>query len=156
MLGRVIRKAKPEEAKVLSELALRSKGYWGYDAKFLDGCKEELCYDKNQLLSADYCFKVAQLNNHQIVGFFALNFLGKTQVELEALFIAPEFIGQGWGIQLLNSALQVAKDHQAKSILIQSDPFAEAFYLANGACKIGESESQSMPKRFLPLLEISL
>ena len=32
----------PDEARLLSELALRSKGHWGYDQAFLDACRAEL------------------------------------------------------------------------------------------------------------------
>lgn len=151
-----IRFAKPEEVAVLSALALRSKGHWGYDLEFLASCKEELTYAWEQLVSPSYCFQVAELDGHTITGFFALNFLGSAHPELEALFIAPDFIGQGWGKQLLNAAIAVAKEHKAKSIKLQGDPFAEDFYLANGAVKVGETESNSIPGRFLPLLEICL
>lgn len=152
----VIRLAKPEEAPTLSSLALKSKAYWGYDDDFIASCKEELCYSQNQLLSPSFCFKVAELNNQIVSGFFALNYVGSKHPELEALFVDPAFIGQGWGKSLLMSAIEVAKINQAKSIKIQSDPFAEHFYLANGAIKVGETESHSIPGRFLPQLEILL
>ena len=35
MNGDVLRSARADEVQMLSELALRSKGYWGYDAAFL-------------------------------------------------------------------------------------------------------------------------
>jgi N-acetylglutamate synthase-like GNAT family acetyltransferase len=151
-----IRFAKPQEALLLSELALRSKGYWGYDANFLASCKEELSYDESQLSSPAYCFKVAEVHGYKIIGFFALNFLDTDYAELEALFIEPEVIGQGWGKHLLTAAIAVAKEHKAKCIALQADPFAEDFYLANGAVKVGETESQSISGRFLPLFEICL
>jgi hypothetical protein len=31
----LIRAARPDEAGFLSDLAVRAKGYWGYDAAFL-------------------------------------------------------------------------------------------------------------------------
>lgn len=156
MTADFIRFAKPEEASLLSELALRSKGYWGYDIDFLSSCKEELTYNNKQILSPTYCFKLAELIDHTITGFFALNFLGSEHPELEALFIDPDFIGQGRGKLLLSSAKAVAKIHNAKSIRLQGDPYAENFYLANGAIKVGETESHSISGRFLPLLEICL
>ena len=152
----VIRSAKVQEAQLLSDLALRSKGHWGYDADFLLNCKTELTYDPSQLLSPTYSFKLAELKQQCIAGFFALNFLQPEFPELEALFIDPEFIGRGWGKRLLDAAVSVAQQHQAQRIKIQSDPFAEDFYLANGAIKVGETESQSIQGRFLPLLEICL
>ena len=156
MTAAIIRIAKPEEASALSELALCSKRHWGYDADFLASCKEELTYTSEQLSSPSYCFQVAEIPSQDIAGFFALNFLDSEHPELEALFIDPNFIGQGWGNKLLNSAISVAKTHKAKSIKLQGDPFAEGFYLANGAVKVGETESLSIPGRFLPLLEICL
>lgn len=156
MATNVIRFAKPQEALLLSELAMRSKGHWGYQDDFLENCKEELTYSSAQIESPTSCFKLIELNGHDIAGFFALNFLGSDSPELEALFIEPEFIGQGRGKQLLGEAMSIAKEHNAKSIKLQGDPFAEAFYLSNGAVKIGETKSNSIPGRFLPLLEICL
>jgi hypothetical protein len=40
--GVLIRPARPDECELLSELALRSKGCWGYDAEFLEACRAEL------------------------------------------------------------------------------------------------------------------
>ena len=39
---------------------------------------------------------------------------------------------------------------------IHSDPFAEGFYLRNGAIRIGETPSGSIPGRLLPLLRLDL
>ena len=33
-----IRRARPDEAALLSALALRSKAYWGYDTAFIEAC----------------------------------------------------------------------------------------------------------------------
>ncbi|MGK0305117.1 MAG: putative GNAT family N-acyltransferase [Gammaproteobacteria bacterium] len=68
----------------------------------------------------------------------------------------PCFIGQGWGKYLLALAIAVAKAHNAKSIKLQADPFVEDFYLVKGAVKVGETESLSVSRRFLPLLKICL
>lgn len=38
----LIRDARPDEAGELTELALRSKAHWGYDAAFMASCREEL------------------------------------------------------------------------------------------------------------------
>ncbi|WP_339719632.1 GNAT family N-acetyltransferase [uncultured Paraglaciecola sp.] len=152
----VIRFAKPQEALLLSKLALRSKGHWGYDADFLLSCKEELTYNLSQLLLPTYCFKLTELNGQTITGFFALNVSDRDSAVLEALFIDPAFIGQGYGKRLLSEAIAVAKEYKAKKMTLQSDPFAENFYLANGAVKVGEMESQSIRGRFLPKLEICL
>jgi hypothetical protein len=70
MTAAIIRFAKPEEASLLSELALRSKSYWGYAADFLVSCTAELTYKKSQLSSAATCFKVAETESCSIPGRF--------------------------------------------------------------------------------------
>ncbi len=37
-----LRPGLPSEASTLSELAMRSKGFWGYDEDFLTACREDL------------------------------------------------------------------------------------------------------------------
>jgi hypothetical protein len=39
--GVATRRARPNEAAVLSELALRSKAYWGYSDEFMEQCRAE-------------------------------------------------------------------------------------------------------------------
>lgn len=45
----IIRKPQPGEAAALSDLALRSKGYWGYNADFLRDCREEFTVQPRQI-----------------------------------------------------------------------------------------------------------
>jgi hypothetical protein len=40
--GLVIRAARPDEAAALTDLAMRSKAYWGYGASFLARCRAAL------------------------------------------------------------------------------------------------------------------
>jgi hypothetical protein len=42
LTGLHLRAGRKDEARWLSELALRSKGHWGYDQAFLDACRAEL------------------------------------------------------------------------------------------------------------------
>ena len=44
----------------------------------------------------------------------------------------------------------------ARRMVIQSDPFAEDFYLAMGAIRTGERASRSIPGRVLPLMSLTL
>jgi hypothetical protein len=55
-LERHIRPASPDEAALISSLAIRSKGHWGYSAEFLDACRDELTYTAAQIASTDYEF----------------------------------------------------------------------------------------------------
>ncbi len=58
-----IRRAKPEEAQLLTELCMRSKAYWGYDAAFLEGFRRE----RNSLGFARWCSKVTRMLSRSTV-----------------------------------------------------------------------------------------
>lgn len=40
----LIRKAKSSDSDTLSNLAYKSKGYWGYSQDFLERCKDDLTF----------------------------------------------------------------------------------------------------------------
>jgi len=75
---------------------------------------------------------------------------------IEKLFVDPNFMGQGIGRALLDSMMDYATRHSADRILIASDPDAEQFYLSMGARRIGQTPSESIEGRLLPLLEICM
>jgi GNAT superfamily N-acetyltransferase len=150
-----IRPARAGEARLLSELALRSKAHWGYSTEFLAAVRAELCYDEKQLQSDRMRFFVLEQEGRP-VGFYALARLSNTQVELDALFVEPGYIGQGLGRQLIEHAKSVAAKMGAVRLIIQGDPNAESFYLASGGVLTGTKESGSIPGRFLPTFAIDL
>jgi hypothetical protein len=45
----LIRPARATEAGILTDLALRSKAHWGYDAQFLEACRDELTVAANEV-----------------------------------------------------------------------------------------------------------
>ena len=148
-----IRSARPDEAVVLSSLALRSKAYWGYSREFIESCRDELTYLPDQIADEKHYFAVAECASI-VTGFYALESLSARQFELEALFVEPKFIGKGIGRTLLQNALKVVAERSGESVLIQGDPSAEKFYLAAGGTQIGTRESGSICGRHLPLFEI--
>jgi len=148
-----IHNAVPEDAAYLSELALRSKAYWGYSSEFIESCKRELTYQPGQIADDRFHFVVAKLGS-VIVGFYALEAITPKQFELGALFVEPKHIGTGLGRKLMEHALDTAAGKSGESVLIQGDPNAEKFYLDAGAKLIGTRESGSVAGRHLPLFEI--
>jgi hypothetical protein len=64
-----LRPGREEEARLLSELALRSKGHWGYDQAFLDACRAELTLTPEDVLA--HRVTVAERDG-RVVGFYAL------------------------------------------------------------------------------------
>lgn len=147
-----VREARAGEAAVLSDIAFRSKAYWGYSEDFMRACRAELTYGPGDL----ECMYFALVEDPGIVGFYALDRISADEVELDALFVVPEAIGRGYGRALVEHARRSARGMGARTIVIQGDPNAEPFYLAMGAVATGERESHSIPGRFLPTFAIRL
>ena len=148
-----IEQAVPDDAPSLSALAIRSKAHWGYSQEFMDACVTELTITTAQLERRELvAFKA--IEGEQLLGFYALEFLGDKTCELDALFVEPEHIGRGIGRALLEHAQAQAIGLSARVISIQGDPNAAAFYEAAGARHVGDRESGSIPGRYLPLYEL--
>ena len=151
----IIRRATLNEAAVLSDLAFRSKAYWGYSPEFMEACRTELSISQSDLENPEHTYRLAE-SNGDVVGYYSLERLAVIEYELAALFVDPDYIGQGIGRQLIEHAKSHAKDSGATSIVIQGDPNAEKFYLAAGGVRTGESESGSIEGRYLPEFRIGL
>lgn len=153
-LGLVLRPARPDEAALLSDLALRSKGHWGYDQAFLERCRAELTLRPGDL--APRRAVVAELAG-RVIGFVTLE--GEPpEGEIGALFVEPDAIGSGTGAgrALFAHAVSVARAAGFARLRIDADPDAEGFYLRMGARRVGEAPSGSVPGRVLPRLEYDL
>jgi len=151
-----IRAARPDEGTLLSQLAFESKAYWGYSPQFMAQCRDELRVS-DELLASGLVW-VATLAE-QVLGFYSLEWMesdASPTLDLKHLFVAPERLRQGVGSALFEHAALRAATLGAKLLVIQSDPSAEAFYIKGGARRVGELESDSIPGRQLPLLELSL
>jgi GNAT superfamily N-acetyltransferase len=148
-----IRRARPSEAGVLSKLALRSKGHWGYDADFLAACRDDLALSPDDIAtSAVYVYHDGDI----VLGYHRLLLQDDGRAELDALFVDPAAMGRGVGKHLWRHAVATAMTLGCTEIVLQSDPQAKAFYLAMGAERAGESESTVAPGRMLPLMRFRL
>jgi len=149
------REAKPEEATILNNLAMRSKAYWGYSDKFMEACREELTLTPEKIQNSAFYFIVAETAD-KIVGFYGVEHLSPLQFELEALFVEPVAIGSGVGRALISHAKSYIGVCGGGTLSIQGDPNAEGFYRAVGAQLIGRRESASIPGRLLPMFSIEV
>lgn len=137
MSDALIRPGRAEEAGLLSDLALWSKGdAGGYDATFFEACRAELTLTPETAARA------------------AVN--RARHGRLEMLFLDPDTIGTGVGRLLYDDAVQRARSRGWRSMVLDADPGAESFYLRMGARRIGETPSNSIPGRVLPVLEIEV
>lgn len=150
-----IRYAAPHEALVLTNLAMRSKAYWGYTAEFMAACRDELQVSPEKIECGQCHYRIAEISG-KIIGFYALEQLSGFECELDALFVEPMYIGTGVGRALICNAKSLAVSLGAHKLIIQGDPNAEQFYVKMGAKRTGNKESFSLPGRFLPTFEILL
>lgn len=146
----MLRAALPGEEPGLTELALRSKGHWGYSAEFLDACRPELTVRPEQL--AD----ILVAESDGVLAGFRLLVVDGVRGELEALFVDPPFIGSGVGRVLMDEVLATARARGVQTLILDADPGAEAFYARFGARTTGLIPSGSIPGRSLPRMEFDL
>jgi GNAT superfamily N-acetyltransferase len=147
-----LRRARPDEATVLSELALAAKGYWGYDQPFIDSCRAELTFSSDDV--ARRHFVVAELNG-RVGGFYTVE--GQPPVgELCNMWVRPNEIGTGLGRVMWQDAIAAASAAGFEYLEIDAEPNAEGFYRKMGAKRIGETPSGSIPGRMLPLMRVSV
>lgn len=147
-----IRRAKPQEARELTRLALRSKAYWGYSEDFLVACRAELTVTKAQI--KDDRVAVA-MDADELVGFYSL--MGAPPSgEVGAFFVDAPHIGRGVGRALFTHLAATTRAAGFASLRIEADPHAVGFYEQQGAELVGEAASGSIPGRALPVLELKL
>lgn len=147
-----LRPGRADDAPALSALALRSKGHWGYDASFLEACRDELTLSADQVEMLRVV--VAEIGS-AVAGFVAL--AGKPPLgDLGHLFVDPPLIGRGVGRCLFGAGVEAARAEGFEAFTVDADPGAEAFYLRMGAKRIGTSASASIPGRRLPRLRYDL
>jgi GrpB-like predicted nucleotidyltransferase (UPF0157 family)/N-acetylglutamate synthase-like GNAT family acetyltransferase len=147
-----IRRADAADCAALSDLALRSKAHWGYDAKFLEACRAELTVHPSDVQRSRV---IVAEESGELLGFYVL--AGEPpQGELTFLFVDPARIGTGVGRALWRCCMTSAARAGLSRVRIESDPFAEGFYAAMGAKRVGEAPSQSIPDRMLPLMTVEI
>jgi ribosomal protein S18 acetylase RimI-like enzyme len=147
-----IRPGRPDEAAMLSDLALRSKAFWGYDEQFLEACRTALTVRPGDVSTRRVM--VAEASG-RVVGFYNLDGT-PPEGALGNLWIEPTYVRNGIGRCLWDHAMASARATGFASVLIDADPFAEGFYLAMGAERIGEVASDALPGRMLPQLRVLL
>jgi GNAT superfamily N-acetyltransferase len=129
---------------------MRSKAHWGYDPVFLEAVRPLLEFTEADLARAPVFVLTRE---DEAVGVYRL--AGEPpEGELEDLWLDPRLIGRGLGRRLFEHALLTARELGFKSLLIESDPNAEGFYLTVGAVRVGEQRSPS--GRMLPLLRVAV
>ena len=147
-----IRCAALQELQALSALCLRSKAVWGYDAAFLDACRDELTLLPEALASTQIAVAVVDTG----LAGVAQTQMVRSEAHLLKLFIDPALLGRGIGRSLFGWASERARALAATRLVIEADPDAAPFYRRMGARDAGVAPSGSIAGRILPRLVLEL
>ena len=133
----MIRRALPEEATTLTQIALDAKRHWGYPEHWIKHWESDLTISSDFI--HDNHVYVAE-EDEEIRGFYALCVSG-AQAELEHMWVRPAHIGTGIGKELFLDAMERAAALNVRDVELSADPNAAGFYERMGAVQIGETES---------------
>ena len=146
-----IRPATPGEAGALTGIALSSKASWGYPEEYLRLWKDELTITDAYVRTHVVC---CAERSGTVVGFYSLAEVAEG-LELDFLYVSPDYMGQGIGRALLEHATAEARERGSESLRIVSDPHAEGFYTKHGALRVGMVPSKP-EGREIPVLQLRL
>ena len=148
----VLRPARSDEVASISDLCLRSKAVWGYDAAFLEACRPSLTLTAEDLSTSHV--QVAEQNG-ALVGVAQIVIEGETAA-LDKLFVEPARLRTGAGKRLFQWARDMALRAGASRLLIDADPGAAGFYRRMGAVEAGLTPSEVFPGRMIPRLSLDM
>jgi len=153
-----IRRARPDQAEVLTEIAHAAKRHWGYPENWIEHWKAELTITPEFIANNEVYFAVS---GEEIAGCCAIVFsespTGGSLAELEHMWIRPEHMGAGVGRALFRHARERAAGLNVPVMELSADPNAEGFYERMGAKRIGEVPAEMEGKsRVLPRMSVRL
>jgi N-acetylglutamate synthase-like GNAT family acetyltransferase len=148
-----IRRANPEEANTLTEIAHAAKRHWNYPESWIEQWQTDLTITREFITTHEV---FAATINGGIVGCCAL-VLTDSLAEIEHMWIRPEQMGSGVGRALFEHARTRAVERGANVLELSADPNAEGFYARMGAKRIGEVGAEmDGQSRVMPRMRINL
>jgi len=153
MAEAAIRPARPDEADALTALALRAKAHWPYEEALMAVFRRTITITAEDIQAH---LVLVHETDDVVDGVGMLLLRGGDDAELEHLWVDPPAIGGGVGRRLFLAFAEAARHAGAARIVLNSDPYAEAFYHRLGAVRIGGHPVEEIPGRILPRLAINL
>lgn len=147
-----IEKATANDNEILTVLTKKSKAYWGYSEEQIEMWSEVLTISK-EYIATKSVYKLVV--NNEIVGYYSFFHESEETIELDNLFVWPDFIGKGFGQILMKDFLLRLENSGIKKVVLDAEPKAEKFYERIGFVKVGEIQT-SIKDRFLPKMELLL
>jgi GNAT superfamily N-acetyltransferase len=146
-----VRRVRPEEGERLREIALTSKGYWGYDPQPIDEWVAGLDVSPEGLRKKEYY--VAEVDG-RVVGWSAIKLRGEV-CWLDDLWIEPPYIGKGIGTKMFEHAVARGRELGAARVELEAERHAVGFYEKMGARYVRDSEP-GVWGRISPIMALEL
>jgi GNAT superfamily N-acetyltransferase len=148
-----IKRATPDQAETLTEIAFAAKRHWGYPEGWIQQWSPILTITPEFIAQHETYIVIL---DDAPVGFFAIS-TNNERASLEHMWVLPDYIGRGFGAKLFKHMLSKCREIGVRILEIESDPNALGFYERMGAKRVGEvvGEVDGQP-RVLPLLEIKI
>ena len=149
-----IRRANPDHAEVLTEIAHAGKRHWGYPERWIEIWREDLTLTPRFIASHSVYVAFEETAPQ---GFYALHLPGKGRASLEHMWVDPRCMGGGVGRFLFEHAAALARRSGARVLEVLSDPNATGFYEKLGGRLVGEKHGTLEGKpRVLPIYHFRL
>jgi GNAT superfamily N-acetyltransferase len=146
-----IAKARPEDSRVLTNIAFESKRHWGYPDEYFEVWKAELTITPEYIIKNEV---FVALSAGEIAGFYSLLESGG-ETWLDHMFLKPAFIGKGMGTMLIRHMISVLGVRGIGKVRIYADPHAEGFYRKMGA-ELEKRVESSIKGRELPIYRLDI
>jgi GNAT superfamily N-acetyltransferase len=134
----VIRPGRVDEGERLKQIAIDSKGFWGYEPERVREWADRGDFSPQRL--AQLTLFVAEADGCAI-GWASL-IPGDETAWLEDLWIEPGWIGKGIGRRLFRQAADHARSGGATGMEWEAEPNALAFYEKMGGRRVRDSTSE--------------
>jgi GNAT superfamily N-acetyltransferase len=140
-----------EDSDLLTEIAFRSKAYWGYPPHWLESWRGEIEVTM-QSIQNNLIFKAVN-EKGEVLGFYRLE--GKAdKLILTGFWVLPGSMSKGIGRSLYTHMLAAAKKLNISVIEWESDPNTAPFYTYMGAQQIGKrTYTLDGKERTLPIMQ---
>jgi GNAT superfamily N-acetyltransferase len=134
----LIRPGSAGEGARLKEIAVASKGHWGYEPQLVREWAERGDFDRETL--ERLALFVAEADGRAI-GWASVELRGET-AWLADLWVEPAWIGKGAGTRLFRRAADHARENGARVLEWEAEPNALGFYEKLGARRLRDSTSE--------------
>jgi GNAT superfamily N-acetyltransferase len=134
----LIRRGSADERARLKEIAVASKGHWGYEPERVREWADRGDFDRETL--DRLALFVAEADGRAI-GWASVESRGEA-AWLADLWVEPAWIGNGVGTSLFRRAAEHARERGARVLEWEAEPNALGFYEKMGARRLRDSTSE--------------